>query len=117
MLVRYAPDLETEFDRQFAALGLGETFHGHEGMVKMQEAFGEAWGEWQILPAMVVDLADRIVVLGHINLPGNVSGLKFESELATLMTPRGGLVSREQSFLAWDKALLAAGLDPDPFTS
>jgi hypothetical protein len=80
-------------------------------MVKMQQTFGEAWEQWQILPATVLDLGDRIVVLGNIRLPGSVSGLEFESEFATVMTPRKGLVAREQSFMAWDKALRAAGLD------
>lgn len=44
MLVRYAPDVEYEFDFQFEALGIGGTFRGHEGTLELIETFGEAWG-------------------------------------------------------------------------
>jgi ketosteroid isomerase-like protein len=113
MLVRYAPDVENEFDAEFEALGIGGTFRGHGGMLAMIQAFGEAWERWELRPAAVVDLGDRVLVLGVLRLPGNVSGLELEQELAQLITPRGGLVAREQAFMSWEKGLRAAGLDPD----
>jgi ketosteroid isomerase-like protein len=114
MLVRYAPDVEVEFDPEFEALGMGGTFRGHDGFLKMIQAFGgDAWEGWELLlPATVLDLGDRVLVLGAFRLPGTASGLEFEREWAQLLTPRDGLVIREQEFLSWDKGLRAAGLDP-----
>jgi ketosteroid isomerase-like protein len=113
VLVRYAPDVEIEWDPAFEALGLGGTFRGHDGVLKMLQAVAEGWERWELLPDLVLDLGDRALALGTLRLPGTRSGLELESEIAQLMTIRGGLVAREQEFLAWDKGLRAAGLDPD----
>jgi ketosteroid isomerase-like protein len=113
MVVRYAPDVETKFDPEFEALGLGGTFRGREGLVRMIQAFGEAWELWELLPATVLDLGDRVLVLGSFRMPGTASGMEFTREFAQLVTFRGGLVQHEQVFFAWDKGLRAAGLDPD----
>jgi ketosteroid isomerase-like protein len=114
MLVRYAPDVELEFDPEFEPLGMGGTFRGQEGLLKMYQAFaGDAWERWDVTPAMVLDLGDRVVVLGVFRMPGTASGLQFEREWAQLMTVRDGLVVRDQGFFGWDKGLRAAGLDPD----
>lgn len=113
MLVRYAPDVEIEFDPYFESLGLGGTFRGHDRQLQLIDAFGEAWEGFEVRPVIVLDLGDRVVVLGTFRLPGNVSGLEFEHEFAQLMTERGGLVAREQWFSPWERGLRAAGLDPD----
>jgi hypothetical protein len=113
MLVRYARDVEIEFDSDFEALGLGGTFRGHDGMVKVIGAFEEAWERRESLPALILDLGDRLLNLGTFRLPGTASGLEFEREFAQLSTPRGGLVARDQYFFGWDRGLRAAGLDPD----
>lgn len=115
MLVRYAPDVEYEFDPQFEALGIGGTFHGHEGTLELIEAFGEAWGQRELRPTLILDLDDRALILGTLRLPGTASGLEFESEYAQLLTPRGGLIAHERDFLAWDAGLRAAGLEPQAF--
>jgi ketosteroid isomerase-like protein len=113
MLVRYSPDLEIEFDADFEALGLGGTRRGHQGMVELINAFGEAWERWELRPVAVIDLGNRALALGIFHLPGNVSGLELEPEFASLLTVRGGVVARQQDFLSWEKGLRAAGLDAD----
>jgi ketosteroid isomerase-like protein len=113
ILVRYAPDVELEFDPEFEALGLGGTFRGHAGFLKYFQAVDEAWERRERLPEFVLDLGDRVLRLARFRLPGNVSGLMLEREWAQLATLRGGLVAHEQYFFGWDKGLRAAGLDPD----
>lgn len=113
MLVRYAPDVGVEYDVEFEALGLGGTFRGHDGFLNFIETWGEAWEEWEVVPVMVLDVDDRFLVLGHVRLPGTASGLELEREFAQLITPRLGWVAYEREFLSWEKALRAAGLDPD----
>lgn len=110
--VRYADDVESEFDPDFEAIGLAGPFHGHEGILEREQTFQQEWQRWEAVPATVLDLGDRVVVLGTVSLTGKVSGLEFEREVAQLVTFRGGLVARDQIFLAWDKGLRAAGLDP-----
>jgi ketosteroid isomerase-like protein len=116
MLVRYAPDVQVRFDPNLEALGLGGTFSGHDGLLKIIATFGEAWERWELRPAVVLDMGDRFVGLGRFRLPGTASGLEFEREFAQVWTFRDGLVAHEQEFLAWDKGLRAAGLDPDAIT-
>jgi ketosteroid isomerase-like protein len=114
MLVRYSPDVEWEFDPDFEALGLGGTFHGHEGALRMIDAFGEAWEGWEMEAQAVVDLgSDTFVGLGRFRMPGTVSGMEWDREYGQVLTIRDGLCVREQDFFGWDKALRAAGLDPE----
>jgi uncharacterized protein len=114
MLVRYAPDVEVEYDPDFEALGLGGTFHGHDGIVRFLESWGEPWEGWEVVPAAVLDMGrDQFLALAHVRLPGTTSGVKLETEFAQLVTVRDGLITRDQEFRVWDKGLRAAGLDPN----
>jgi ketosteroid isomerase-like protein len=113
MLVRFAPDVEVEADRDWEAIGLGGTFRGHEGKLKMTQAFVEAWERYEAPPKLVLDLGDdRLLVLGTFCLAGHASGMEVEREVAQLMTLRAGLVAREQWCFGWEKGLQGAGLDP-----
>lgn len=114
MLVRYARDVELQYDTDFEAIGLGGTFHGHDGIVRFLESWGEPWEGWELLPAAVLDMGDdRLIALAHVRLPGTTSGVELESEFAQLVTFRDGLITRDQEFRSWDKGLRAAGLDPN----
>ena len=113
MLVRYARDCVIEFPGEFSALGFAGTFRGHDELLEMTGSFDEAFEERVLHPAFLVDLGDRVLTLGRLQLPGTASGLEFEREFAQLITLRGGLVVRELEFLSWDQALAAADLDPD----
>jgi ketosteroid isomerase-like protein len=113
MLVRYAPEVELEPDPDFESLGIAGTSRGHDGVVKMVEAFQREWRQWELRPAIVYDLGDRVLSLGSFHLSGTASGLELDREVAQLVTLRGGLVVRDQYWLAWDNGLRAAGLDPE----
>jgi ketosteroid isomerase-like protein len=113
MLVRYARDVEFEYEPEFEPLGLSGTYRGHDGFLKFLEVWGEAWEEWEVWPAAVVDMGDRCLALAHNRLPGTASGLELGGEFAQLLTVTRGLVAYEREFLSWEKGLRAAGLDPD----
>lgn len=112
MFVRYADDIDVEFDPELERLGITGPFGGHDGFFRLIETFGEAWERWELRPDVVLDLGDRLVGLGHFRLPGTSSGVELESEFAQVLVFRGGLAVREQEFLSWDRGLRAAGLDP-----
>jgi hypothetical protein len=104
---------DAELRAQHEHLGLGGTFRGHDGLVKVIDAFDEAWERREMLPVLVLDLGDRWLTLGRLRVPGTVSGLEFEPEIAQLLTIEGGLIAHERDFLSWDRGLRAAGLDPE----
>lgn len=113
MLVRYAGDVEIEFEPDLEPLGLSGTHRGHDGFVRMMETFNQAWDWPEVVPAMMLDMGDRVLGLGRFRLRGAASGVELEREFAQLITLRRGLVAHEREFLSWDKGLRAAGLDPD----
>lgn len=113
MLVRYAPDVEFEFAPGQQTLGLGGTFHGHEGIVRGLRDLAEGWLSWRLEPAYLLDLGDQLITLGFVRARARASGVELESEFAQLLTVRDGLVAREQGWSTWDEAMRAAALDPD----
>jgi ketosteroid isomerase-like protein len=112
VVVRYAPDVEVEFDPGIQTLGVGGTFRGHEGMVEAYRELLEAWDQ-ELEPTCVLDLGDRMLCLGFFRSHAHASGVQLEREVAQLLTMREGLVARDQAFFGWDEGLRAASLDPD----
>jgi ketosteroid isomerase-like protein len=113
MLVRYAPDVELEFNPGMQTLGLGGTFRGHEGMVEAFGKLAEVWESWELEPAYIVDLGDRVLFLGLNRSRARASGVPLEQEFAQLVRSRGGLGTHDQAFFSWREGLRAAGLDPE----
>jgi hypothetical protein len=113
MLVRYAPDVEFEFDAGQQALGLGGTFHGRDEMMRGLTKWLDVWDSWEVEPTYVVDLGDRVLLLGIAH--GCLSGVELEEEFAQIVTPRDGLVAHDgpSGLIRWSEALRAAGVDRD----
>jgi ketosteroid isomerase-like protein len=112
-LVLFAPDAEFEFPLGMQTLGLDGSFRGHAGRI---EAFGklvEVWGSSELEPAYMVDLGDRVLSLGFWHARARASAVQLEQEYSQLVTVRGGLITRDQSFFSWEEGLRAAGLDQD----
>jgi ketosteroid isomerase-like protein len=112
MMVRYTPDVEFHFAPEFEGLGLAGIGRGQDGMLRLIDAFEEAWQRVEFEPALLLDMGDRAVALGHLRQTGAATGLEFRTEYAQLLAFDRGAVVHEQDFLSWDKALRAAGIDP-----
>jgi ketosteroid isomerase-like protein len=112
MLVRYAPDVEFEFDPGQQELDLGGIFQGHEGILDGLGQLAEGL-DMRFEPAYILDLGDRALGLGFYRAHARASGVQLGGEVAQLVTPRNGLVARDQSWYGWEEGLRAAGLDPD----
>jgi hypothetical protein len=108
----FAPDAEFEFPSGLQTLGLGGTFHGHDGRIEVSNKLIEVWGS-ELEPAYLLDLGDRLLNLGFWHTQAHGSGITLDQELAQLVTLRDGLVIRDQMFFSWEEGLRAAGLDPD----
>jgi SnoaL-like domain len=111
VLVRYAADVELEFDPGFQTLGLGDRVTGHEAFVEAYRGVWDAF-EAEIEPSDVVDLGDRVLVLGLLRTRARSSGLELKREMAELSTLREGVISHDRLFLGWDVGLRAADIDP-----
>jgi hypothetical protein len=101
-----------EFDPELEPLGVSGTYSGHDGILRFIATFYEAWEDPKLVPALVLDIGDRAVVLGHVRVRGAGSGVELEREFAQVITLSRGLVAQEREFLSWDKGLRAAELDP-----
>jgi hypothetical protein len=113
MLIRYAPDVEFEFDPGQQTLGLGGTFRGREEMMDGLTKWLEVWDSWEVEPAYLVDLGDRVLALGIAH--ASAGGVELEEEFAQLVALRDGLVAHDgpSGLIRWEDALGAAGLDPN----
>jgi ketosteroid isomerase-like protein len=81
-------------------------------MLRVIDAFQEAWERVEFYPAMFLDMGDQALALGHLRQTGAATGLEFVTEFAQLLTLGRGAIAHEQDFLSWDKGLRAAGIDP-----
>jgi ketosteroid isomerase-like protein len=112
MLVRYAPDVEVEFQSGLQTLDFGGTYHGHAGLVEgLSKLFEVLPSEAE--PAYVLDLGNRFLNLVLVRARARASGVPLEQTVGQLLTVRDGLVTREQSFFSWEEGMRAAGLDPN----
>jgi ketosteroid isomerase-like protein len=111
--VFFAPDVESELPPGPQTLGLSGVFRGQAAMEHALSEFAESWDRWELEPAYILDLGDRVLCLGFFRVRGQASGVQLEEEYAQLVTLRDGLVARDEGWLRWEEGLRAAGLDPD----
>jgi ketosteroid isomerase-like protein len=109
-LALYHPDGETTFPPQIATVGTESVTRGREERVRFQREWIAEWGEFRFEPEEIIDLGDRLLVVGHVRGSGLSSGAGFDNQWAVLYTVSGGRALGEQVFLDHGDALEAAGL-------
>lgn len=109
----YSEDGETFYPAEFVQVGLvGARTSGRMSRVDTQRRWDADWGEFRNEPDELIDLGDRVLILGRMVGRGVSSGAAFSREVAYLLTVSNGLTTREQIFLSRSEALEAAGLSP-----
>ena len=95
------PDLEW--------FALTEVFRGHAGARQAWESFK---GDAQVTVSFndLRDLGESVLALGEVEIEGPTTRLSFASEIAQLVTFRGGKIVRLRDFPSHTEALEAAGL-------
>jgi ketosteroid isomerase-like protein len=109
--IMFAPDVETVLAHDQQALGLS----GLQGRAATDQALGEladVW-DWEVEPAYILDLGDRVLFLGFNRMRARTSGVQLEQEFAQLVTLREGLVTRDEVWFRWEAGLRAVRLEPD----
>jgi hypothetical protein len=101
------PDLEWK-----TGLGAveGEIFRGHEGVNTYFDRLGSAWDEFRFLADEYRDLADVVLVLGHLRGRGRGAGVPVESPVGAVWDLREGRIWRLRAYLDQAEAIEVAGM-------
>ena len=111
LLPLYHRDVEVHSPKEWVRLGdFDPLYHGHEGLLRFYRQWADAWADNWAKPQELIDLGDRLVLLGEIGTRGEASGIEVGRRYAMLWHLRGGKVVREQVFNDPAEALEAVGL-------
>jgi len=88
----------------------GETFHGHEGVIRAAVTWGQAYEHLSIELEQIVGSGDRLVSIHRMRGTGRRSGIDQVDNYAYLWVFQNGRVIRFVSFRDPAEALVAAGL-------
>lgn len=102
----YEIDPEVEVRSRFQA----EPFRGRDGLRRWVDEIGDQFNEWELFVEELRDAGERVVVLGHVRVRGQQSGVEFNQPMANLVTLRDGRLFRLEFFASSADALEAAGL-------
>ncbi len=108
--VLYHPALEATFPQQLATLGAETDFATLAARIEFQRQWVAEWREFGFEARELIDLGDRLLVLGRVRASGRVSGARLDDDWGLLVTLSDGQVIREQTFIDHDEALAAAGI-------
>jgi ketosteroid isomerase-like protein len=108
------PDYETYPPPEVIGLGFEPMYRGPDERLRLQLGWMDQLGEFQQEAKEVIDLGDRIVLLGWMRGTGLGSGAEFESEIAYVIDIEDGRLSREHFFRFHAEGLEAAELSDQP---
>ena len=96
-------------DPEIEWFALMEVYRGHAGVRRAWESFK---GDMQLKVRFddIRDLGESVLALGEMETTGQTTGLDFTTEIAQLVTYRGGKAVRTCDFPSHAEALEAAGL-------
>ena len=111
LLPLYHPDVEVHPPKEWVDMGdFDPVYRGHDGLLRFYRQWAGAWADNWAEPQELIDLGDRLVLLGEIQARGGTSGIEVGRRYAMLWHTRGGKVTREQVFNDPAEALEAVGL-------
>jgi ketosteroid isomerase-like protein len=103
-------DYETVTPPDLVGLGFDPAYRGRDGRLRFQQQWLSELEEFHNEPEEVVDVGDRLLLLGRMKGIGAGSGAAFDSEVAYVLTLSGGRIIREESFRSHAEAFEVAGL-------
>jgi ketosteroid isomerase-like protein len=106
----YDADCEIITPAQLVTVGVESRTHGREARRHLQTEWRADWGEFRFEPDELIDLGDRLLLVGRVKGSGLTSGAAFDNEWANLLIVSAGRVIREQPFFSHEEALEAVGL-------
>jgi ketosteroid isomerase-like protein len=86
-------------------------YRGHDECARGFAAVWETWAVFELQEREVRDLGDSVLWLGRVKMRGGASGVELDQEFAAHSVVSDGMVTRVQTFLSWQEALEAIGLE------
>jgi ketosteroid isomerase-like protein len=112
VVIGFHPELEYHPGREWVESGLVEPcYRGPDGYRTYVAATSEVWGgENFIKPVEVIDLGERLLLLAHVPMRAQASGVSLTEAFAYIGTLKDGKVIHLQEYYDHAEALEAAGL-------
>jgi ketosteroid isomerase-like protein len=106
------PEFEYHPPSEFVDVGFFEPcYFGPAGFRKYVSAWSDVFSaDLRIEPVQLIDLGDRIVLLGELPTSGQASHVPLRGKFATVSTMKDGKAIRVQAYLDHAEALAAVGL-------
>jgi hypothetical protein len=108
MLARCHPGVELHVAPNQAGLDFEGVYHGRVGAARAFATWWDAWAEYRLQTAWLLDFGDRIVVLSEQFGRGRESGVQVATPHAVVIIFDQGWAVRVQLYWDWDEAELAA---------
>jgi ketosteroid isomerase-like protein len=110
--IGYHPEFEYCPARNWVEAGMLEpSYPGLDGHKRYVASTAEVFGaEVYVMPVELVDLGEKLVVLAHVPMRAQASGIELTEKFALVSTLRDGRICRIEEYYDHDEALAAAGL-------
>lgn len=89
----------------------GETYHGHDGLVRATIGWIEAYEWLQVELEQILDAGERIVSIHRVRAKARHTGIEFDTDVAYVWTFQDGKVIHCLACPNRKRALQAAGLE------
>ena len=108
-LLFFEPDVEIRNDIEAArTLGMGESYHGHQGLLDFWRDYGQDMAETRAEPEQVIDLGDRLAWRVTVVAVGRSGGVAIRQTRGNIFYPsRRGLNAPSEFYLTWEDTLAA----------
>jgi ketosteroid isomerase-like protein len=103
-------DPDVSYDDTILPDHIGETYRGHEGVLRAAERWIEPFEWLRIELEQIVEAGERLVSIHRWQAQARHTGIEFDSPLAYVWTFRDGKIMHFRSYLDPEQALEAAGL-------
>ena len=89
-----------------------QVFRGHDGVREANDLFARSYAEYRWRLEEVLDGRERVVALAHQLGRWEPGGNAVEQPVGLVLEVQAGKVWRVWTYLTWDEALEAEGLEP-----
>jgi ketosteroid isomerase-like protein len=103
-------DPDVSYDDTVLPDHVGETYHGHEGVLRAAERWIEPFEWLRIDVEQIVEAGDRLVSTHRWRAKARHTGIELDSPLGYVWTFRDGRIIHFRSYIDPQDALNAAGL-------
>jgi ketosteroid isomerase-like protein len=108
MLARCHPGVELHVAPNQAGLDFEGVYHGRTGAARAFATWWDAWADYRVEPAELIDFGDRIVVLSQQFGRGRESGVEVATPHAAVITFDRGWAVRVEFYWDWKEGERAA---------